>query len=117
MLGYSLAAGTLVAVGFGNLQQQLSSLGPQASTMDTALTHLAQEGLLALLLPTAVILALSHFQPLRSGLLSARWAPSHIIQTLVLCLLVFPLVDPLLYSLWGPLVTVRRSLRCSKIQG
>lgn len=70
------------------------------SIQDLALLHLCQEAVLALLLPLACRLALS------SRVTAAAVSPYWIVQTLGTCLLLFPLVDPLLSSAWRPVVEV-----------
>lgn len=70
------------------------------SIQQLALLHLSQEAVLALLLPTACRLALGPRVTAAEG--SSYWA----VQTLGTCLLLFPLVDLGLSSLWQPAAEV-----------
>ncbi|KAI8476850.1 MAG: hypothetical protein J3K34DRAFT_399633 [Monoraphidium minutum] len=105
VMGASLAAAAL----FGVLSAALLRAPPPpdaaaaADALGPALRHLAREGLLAALLPGAVMVALARFAPRRAGLLQARWEPAWVARTGALCALLFPLVDPLLYHAWAPL--------------
>jgi hypothetical protein len=72
------------------------------SVQQLALLHLSQEAVLALLLPAACRLALGPRVTAAAG--SSYWT----LQTVGTCLLLFPLVDPLLYSVWQPAAAVSR---------
>jgi hypothetical protein len=74
------------------------------SIQQLALLHLSQEAVLALLLPAACRLALGPRVTAAAG--SSYWT----VQTLGTCLLLFPLVDPFLYSFWQPAAAVRGCL-------
>lgn len=73
-----------------------------ASIHAMALLHLSQEAVLALLLPAACRIVLGSRVTAASA--SSYWA----VQTLATCLLLFPLVDPLLSSVWRPVAEVRQ---------
>jgi len=70
------------------------------SIHELALLHLCQEAVLALLLPLACRLALG--SRVTAATASLYWT----VQTLGTCLLLFPLVDPLLSSAWQPVAEV-----------
>lgn len=114
VLTYALPA-AVAAVGINSqlpgLLPGISSIQPSAtavqgeaaaisSIQQLALLHLSQEAVLALLLPAACRLALGPRVTAAQG--SAYWAT----QTLGTCLLLFPLVDPGLSSLWQPAAEV-----------
>lgn len=117
VLAYALPAAAL-AVGINSqLWQLLGSSSSSSDDTSTAITttttsssqlallHLSQEAVLALLLPAACRLALG------PRVTAAEASPYWALQTLGTCAVLFPLVDPLLSSLWQPVATVRRLQR------
>lgn len=90
--------------GISSIQSAATAVQGQAAAISSiqqlALLHMSQEAVLALLLPAACRLALGPRVTAAQG--SAYWA----VQTLGTCLLLFPLVDPGLSSLWQPAAEV-----------
>lgn len=110
-MGASLAAaGAFAALNALWLQPPHAGGGAEAESataLSEALRHLAREGALAALLPGAVLLTLRPHAPQARGLLQARWDAAWAGRTLVVCALLFPLVDPLLFHAWAPAAEVR----------
>lgn len=104
----SLIAATLFAA--TNNALLISAPGDAAGE---AFTHLAREGLLASLLPAAVLLVLAPHKPSQLGLLQARWEPAWVVRTLMVCAVVFPLADPVLFRAWQPAAEVGSALALS----
>jgi hypothetical protein len=99
------AAAGAVGAGAGGATSSSSAAAIEAgaaSIQQLAHLHLAQEAVLALLLPAAVRFALG------PRVTAAAASPYWVGQTLGTCLLLFPLVDPLLSSVWQPVAEVRR---------
>jgi len=103
-MGASLAAAAL----FGAATAALHLAAPMDDAATDAARHLAREGLLAALLPAAVLLSLAGSNPWERGLLQARWDGVWAGRTLLACAVVFPLADPLIYQGWNPAAEVRR---------
>lgn len=65
-----------------------------------AVLHFTQEAVLFAAMPTACYIALG------KRVVSTKWDPYWVVQTLATCVVLFPLVDPMLSNLWRPAVTV-----------
>lgn len=122
----SLAAAALFGAASTLLLRAPPGELPAAGAPAAALRHLAREGLLASLLPAAVLAALAPARPRERGLLQARWEPGWAARTVLICAVLFPLVDPLLYRAWEPAMEVgapryargaRRPRRAATAQG
>lgn len=81
----------------------LSSLAAAAAS-DPFTRIFLQELLFALAIPGLLFLCLRDSQPLKRGFFALQWDATAAGQVLLLCLALFPLVDPLLVSLWSPAV-------------
>ena len=106
-----MAFGVAAAVAFNAGNQALLHLAAAQDASSSLLTgasvHLAQEGLLAALLPCMLVAALWGRPGAVGQLFRAQWDGRAVRQTLIACAVVFPVADPLLYSAAAPAVQVR----------